>query len=161
MTPQLNRIFTRSLLGAMLVFFLLPFTTLTCGGAKLVTMNGVQLATGTTLSTKEPLSARARVETIKPEPLATLAIVAALAALSLTFIRGKVGRLGSAIAAAFCAITLLAMKMKVDQDTLKQGQGVVGVQWEFGFWMALLAALAGALLAFIGLKSPGETRAER
>ena len=39
MTPQLNRIFTRSLLGAVLVFFLLPFTTLTCGGAKLVTMH--------------------------------------------------------------------------------------------------------------------------
>jgi len=75
MTPQLNRIFTRSLLGAVLVLFLLPFTTLTCGGAKLVTMNGVQ--------------------------------------------------------------------------------------WEFGFWMALLAALAGAVVAFIGLKAPGETNAER
>ena len=161
MTPQLNRIFTRSLLGAVLVLFLLPFTTLTCGGAKLVTMNGVQLATGTTISTKEPLSARAKVETIKPEPLATVAILAALAGLGLAFIKGKGGRLGSAIAAAFCAITLLAMKMKVDQDTLKQGQGVVGVQWEFGFWMALVAALAGAVLAFIGLNAPGETNAER
>ena len=55
----------------------------------------------------------------------------------------------------------MIMKMKVDQDTLKQGQGMVGVQWEFGFWMALVAALAGAVLAFIGLKAPGETRAER
>ncbi len=61
MAPQLNRIFTRSLLGAVLVLFLLPFTPLTCGGAKLVTMNGVQLATGTTVSTKEPLSSRAQV----------------------------------------------------------------------------------------------------
>jgi len=159
MTPQLNRTFTRSLLGAVLALFLLPFTTLTCGGAKLATLNGVQLATGTALSTRDTLSARAKVETIKPEPLATVAILAALAALGLAFARDRKGRLGSGVAAAFCAITLLAMKMKVDQDTLKQGQGVVGVQWEFGFWMALLAALAGAVLAFIGLKMPDDNQA--
>ncbi len=87
-----------------------------------------------------------------------MAILVALAALGLAFAKTRGGR-GSA--AALCAITLLAMKMKVDQDTLKQGQGMVGVQWEFAFWVALVAALAGAVLAFIGLKAPGETRAER
>ncbi len=159
MTPQSSRILTRSLLGAVLVFFLLPFTTLTCGGAKLATLNGIQLATGTTLSTRDSLSARAKVETIKPEPLTSVAIIAALAALDLAFLKNRGGRLGSGVAAAFCAITLLAMKMKVDQGTLTQGQGVVGVQWEFGFWMALLAALAGAVLTFSGLKAPDDTPA--
>lgn len=159
MTPQSSRILTRSLLGAVLVFFLLPFTTLTCGGAKLATLNGIQLATGTTLSTRDSPSARAKVETIKPEPLTSVAIIAALAALGLAFLKNRGGRLGSGVAAAFCAITLLAMKMKVDQDTLTQGQGVVGVQWEFGFWMALLAALAGAVLTFSGLKAPDDSRA--
>lgn len=149
MQPKLNRILTRSFLGAVIVFFLMPFSTLTCGGAKLITMNGVQLATGTTLSNKNPFTGAPKQGKIKPEPLAAAAGVAAVLALLIAFIGGNKGKIGAAVGSSSCALLLLLTKFKVDQNALEKGQGMVGVQWEFGFWLALLAAITAAVIAFI------------
>jgi hypothetical protein len=129
--------------------FLMPFTTLTCGGAKLITMNGVQLATGTTMESPDAFTGRKKIEKIKPEPLAGVAAVFAVLALALAFLGGKPGKVATAIAAAVCALSLFAMKLKVDQDAIRQGQGMLGVQWEFGFWLAILASIAVIALSFI------------
>ena len=149
MTPMSNRIFTRSLLGALLVMFLMPFTTLTCGGVKLITLNGVQLATGTTVARNDPFSGQSKEEHIKPEPLAAIAVIIAVVALGLAFLVGNGWKLTSAIASSACALSLLVMKLKIDQDAITQGQGLLSVQWEFGFWIALLTSAGAAVLSFI------------
>lgn len=149
MTPKSTTLFTRSLLGAVLVFFLMPFMTLTCGGAKLITMNGVQLATGTTLESKQPFSGTSKKEQIKPEPLAAIAAIVAIATLGLAFVGGQFGKISSRIGAGACALSLLAMKFKVEDNLLKEGKGVVGLQWEFGFWLALLASIAVVVISFL------------
>jgi hypothetical protein len=154
MPPRTNRIFTRSLLGIVLVMFLLPFSTVTCSGAKLITMNGVQLVTGTTIENKDPFTGRIKTEKIKPEPLAAVAGIVAIIALGLAFVGGKVGKVITAVASAAGAVALLMLKAKVDQDAIRQGQGLMNVQWEFGFWLALLALIAAAVVSFIPDKAP-------
>lgn len=154
MTPKSNKLLIRGLLGAVLVFFLMPFLTLTCGGGgKLITMSGTQLVTGASLDSKDGYSSSRRSKKIKSEPLAAVAVLAAIAALALAFLRGKAGHLPARIGAAVCALSLLAMKLKVDADVLKQGEGVVTIQWEFGFWLALLAAIGAAVVSFIPNRS--------
>ena len=150
MPPRSKRLFTRSLLGAVLVFFLMPFLTLTCGGQPLITLNGVNLATGRTLESKNPFSGDVQKREIQPEPMVALAALAAVAALVLAFL-AEAGstRTGSMVASGLCALFLLATKFKVDGDVMKQGEGMVQAQWELGFWLALLAAIAATALYFI------------
>lgn len=150
MPPRSKRFLTRSLLGAVLVFFLMPFLTLTCGGQPLITMNGVNLATGRTLESKNPFSGNVQRREIQPEPMVALAALAAVAALVLAFLaEGGSIRTGSMVASGLCALFLLATKFKVDGDVVKQGEGMVQAQWEFGFWLALIAAIAATVLYFI------------
>lgn len=155
MTPQSKRLLTRGLLASILVFFLMPFATVSCGGAKLLTMNGVQMATGTTMTSPSPLGGRPQERKIAPEPLAMVAAVIALLALGLAFTKGQVGLLGAKVGATACAVALLALKFKVDSDAVHQGQGLLLLQWEFGFWLALLAAIGAAVVAFLTTKELG------
>ena len=149
MTPKSSRIATRSLLGAVIVLFLMPFTTLTCGGAKLITMNGVQLATGATISSQDPVSGRVKNEKIKPEPLAAIAAISTIIALGLAFVGGKVGKISTPVLSGLSALMLLLMKFKVDQNVITQGQEMIAIQWEFGFWLALLASIAVTVISCI------------
>lgn len=155
MPPSSKRRLTRSLLGAVLVFFLMPFLTLTCGGQSLITMNGVNLATGRTLESKNPFSGDVQKREIQPEPMVALAALAAVAALGLAFLsKAGSGRTGSMVASGLCVLLLLATKFKVDSDVMKQGEGMVQAQWEVGYWLALLAALAATVLYFIPDPAP-------
>jgi hypothetical protein len=150
MPVNTKRFLSRGLLIAVLVFFLMPFLTLSCGGAKLVSMSGVNMVVGTTLTSKDPFTDRVKKQEIKPEPMVALALAAAVVAFGIGFFAGKgKGPLGSMVASGACALLLLLAKFKVDADVVKQGQGVVTAEWEMGFWLALLASLALVGLYFL------------
>ena len=141
---------TRGLLGTVLVMFLLPFLTLTCQGSKLITMSGMDLVTGTTIEAKDPFTGRSKTpERTKPEPLAGLAVVAAVAALGLSFMAGRTGRTFAGIGAIVSALALLAMKLKVEDNLAERGKGMFALQWEVGFWLSLLVGIAAAVVAFL------------
>lgn len=153
MPTKRNPILARGLLGAVLLCFLMPFLTLTCGGGKLITMNGINMATGTSISSKDPWSGRVKTEKIQPEILVAVAGLAAIAALGLAFASGRSGQLASMLASSACAASLLLTKFKVEGDVVKQGQGVVGAQWEVGFWLALLGSISAAVVLFMNLRA--------
>ncbi len=156
MNPSSNRLLLRILLGGLLVLFLMPFSTLSCGGAKIVTLSGFQMATGTSVSMKSPVTDELKQEVIKPEPLTALAGIAAIAAFGLALLKGKAGRLGLRAASLVCGACLLITKLKVEQDIVKQGHGMLTVQWEIGYWLALLAAIAALGVSFLSAKSGSE-----
>jgi hypothetical protein len=149
MSLNMHRIALRSVLGLMLLFFFLPFVSLSCGNKKLTTLNGLQMAMGTTWEEKGPLGLSLKQDTTPPEPLAIMVGVAALAAVALALVKGKRKKAGAGIASAVCVVLLLIMKAKVEREILAQTHNAVAVQWEFGFWLMLLAALAGAFVAFL------------
>jgi hypothetical protein len=122
--------------------FLLPFVTISCNGKKLSSFSGVQLATGTTIEQPQmfgpPQKKRAN-----PEPAATVAAICALLALGLSFLGARMA-LGTAIGGAMGTVSLLLMKAQLDDRIAKQGQGMLQVDYETGFALALALLMGGA-----------------
>jgi len=160
MNPNKKTMFTRGLLGAVLVFFLMPFMTLSCYGTKVITMSGVTMVVGDSIKSMDPLSGRRQVQKINPEPMAIVALAAAAVALGLAFVGGAAARKATVGVAGACALSLLVLMLKVNADVSKQGKEMLVVQWEIGFRLALLASLGAVVIHFLPAKEAVEATDE-
>jgi hypothetical protein len=136
--------FSPAIYGLALICFFLPFTHISCQGEKVATFTGVQLVTGTTIEQTEMFSEGKKAKKIAPEPLAILVLFSTIAGLGLSFLKGKESTLASAIAGGAGLIFLLLLKAKIDNEVLKEGEGVLRVEYGAGFWLILLLFLFAA-----------------
>lgn len=120
--------------GLAIFCFVLPFMTMSCPGGRFI-FTGIQMVTGTTVQD----------EKLGAEPLAILALLCAIAGLALSFGTRDVATGVTGVAGA---IALFLLKASVDSKTLEKGGGMVQVSFGFGFWLALLALVAGAALSY-------------
>lgn len=127
--------------GTFLCFFL-PFVTVSCHGMKIYTFTGQQLATGTTMSQPQ-MFGPPKTQKVEPNAFAAVAFLCSAAGVVLCLVGRKMLR-GVAAAASVGSISLLAMKVQLDQQIQKQGMGVAENKYQFGFFMALLLMMASA-----------------
>lgn len=115
--------------------FLLPFVTLSCPGEK-YTFNGIEASFGGTVEGKE----------LSGQPLFALALVALIVALATSFSEDRGVKLVSGGAGALAALFLLIGKGAVQERAVEEGGGMVRVSFDAGFWLALIASAAGAVI---------------
>jgi hypothetical protein len=120
--------------------FLLPFTTMSCPAGQF-TFSGLEMVTGTTVADQK----------LSGEPLAALALLCAVVGLLLCFVKrtDSAADLVAALLGAAGGVLLLLLQAKVENDALKEGNGLVHISFRFGFWLAILALAAGAFLSFM------------
>lgn len=142
-----------------LICFFLPFVSFSCQGQRIARFSGIQLVAGTTI--QEPqMFGPPRPHKVDAEPLATLAFLCVLVGLGLSFLKGKKGAIGSGVLGLFGVIFLSAMKSKVESDALRQGGGMVQVEFGLGFYLTaifLLAAIGTSVFALLqgkGIRLP-------
>ena len=143
----------------VLICFFLPFVTVSCGGEKMATLSGVQLITGTSVegsgSSEDVFGTKKETRKVDTEPLAIVALITTLAGLGLSFLKNRRSAIGPAIAGAATVIFLLLLKYKLDSDILTEGEGVLRMEYNFGFWLAFLfSIIAVALNLFLFMKRP-------
>jgi hypothetical protein len=126
---------------ASILCFLLPFITVSCGGQKIGSFSGLQLATGTTVDQPQ-MFGPAQKENVDAEPMATIAGLCALVGLGVSFLTKM--QLAPAITGAIGATSLFLMKTRLDEKIVKQGQGMLQVNYEVGYSLAVLLLIAGA-----------------
>lgn len=131
-----------AIFAASILCFLLPFVTISCGTQKVATFSGVQLATGTTVNQPQMFGPRQN-QKVDPNPAAAAAALCAVLALGLSFLGTRIA-LGPAISGAAGAVSLFLMKSRLDDQIVKQGQGMLQVNYETGFSLALLLLIGGA-----------------
>ena len=129
--------------GLILILFVMPFMTFSCGGMVNVPLSGTDLAFGTTLEMDN------KKQEISAEPLAGLALACAFFGLLVTM-RGAGSERPIAVVLGLAgAVFLLLLKSKIDKEILKEGRGIVSVAYEFPFWAALvLFGVASAATAY-------------
>ena len=128
---------------ATILCFLFPFITVSCGGHKIATLSGVQLATGTSVSQPQMFGPPQKKD-VAPEPLAAIVALCTIVGLALSFLPSSKMALGPAISGGVGALFLLLLKSKMDDQIVKQGQGMLQVNYEAGFTLSLLFLVAGA-----------------
>jgi len=123
--------------------FFFPFVTISCGGHKIASATGVQLATGTTIEVPQAFGP-SREQKVAQEPLAAVAGLCAVIGFGVSFAGGRAAIVPT-ISGVLGALSLLIMKSRIDGGIVKHGQGVLQANYEIGFFLALLLMIAGAM----------------
>ncbi len=140
--------FSPALFGVIIFCFLLPFVNITCGGQTVMSLTGFQLITGGELDQENMQNQQVGSQSIEAQPLAHLALLAAVLALAISFIRPFVCIIISALGGIF----LLLLKFSLDGDASLKGEGVVQLEYQFGYWFSFLLFILGAVLQWAMFK---------
>lgn len=126
--------------------FLLPFFNLSCSGQKVMNLTGFQIVTGTEYEQQNMFGGVGKTTKIKAEPLAILALLVAVVGLVIGFVKVKSRILLSVILSISGAVFLFLLKNKLDNDIISQSQGMIKIEYEFGYWFALLLFIVSAVI---------------
>ena len=77
-----------AIFAASILCFLLPFVTLSCGGQRITSFSGVQLAIGTSVDQPQ-IFGPPKKQNVDPDPTAAVAGICALLGLGLSFLATK------------------------------------------------------------------------
>lgn len=124
-----------------IVCFFLPFVNFTCEGMKYASLTGVQLVTGTTVKMPSSFGKGSESEKVNSEPLAVLVFLSCVIGLLLSLIKGMKSAIAPAIIAFVGLILLLLLKAKLDNEVLREGGGIVQLEYGTGFWLTFLLFL--------------------
>lgn len=127
---------------ASILCFFLPFLNVSCNGQKAASFTGVQLATGTSLEQPQMFGPPRR-QNVSPDPFTAFAGLCALIGLGLSLVGARVA-IVPAISGVAGAVSLLLMKSRMDDQVLKQGHGMLQVNYEIGYSLTLLLMVVGA-----------------
>jgi hypothetical protein len=151
--------------------FFLPFVNITCGGQSVMSLTGIQLITGaeykpqgmfdqkdlaedSAWQEKDKLSVEQR--NIDFQPMALLALLMAVIALALSFIRKKMTVVICMVVSVLGAVFLLLLKASLDSDTPSEAQLIIEIEYQFWYWFALLLFIAGAVLEWFNFRETDE-----
>ncbi len=137
--------FSLAIFGIVLVCFFLPFITVSCQGQKITTLTGIQLVTGTTIE-QPSMFGKKQVQKVSGEPLAALVFLCAAFGLGSSFIKGKKSAIAPAAAGGIGLISLLMLKLKLDNEILREGKGMLELEYGVGFWVVLILFLIAIVL---------------
>jgi len=121
-----------AILGFALICFILPWAEISCQGHKVATVNGFQLATGTTIEGQK----------VKGEALAVFTLLSAIVGLALCFIKDKGRTLGVIVSSGVGIATILLLKLKLDGDILREGRGIIQLSYGAGYYLILISFLS-------------------
>ncbi len=155
---------------AIIIFcFFLPFVNLTCSGQTVMSLTGIQLITGAEYKPQGMLGQQGMFEdqsgqsgqlasnqNVDSQPMALFALVIAVLGLALSFVRKKLMAIVCLVLSVLGAVCLLLLKASLDSDASMQGQGVVQIEYQFGYWFTFLLFIIGAVLQWFNFKEPSE-----
>jgi hypothetical protein len=127
-----------ALFGMVLILFLLPWISVSCGGQKVFTFSGTDLSIGKTIEIPNGFG-KVTKQTSR-DWKASLALLSGLAGLVVSFVIKK-ERLRSNIlmfASVFSGVMLFEMRNHLNSEILKQGGGIISIDFHFGFWAAMI-----------------------
>jgi hypothetical protein len=158
--------------------FLLPFVSVECSGQRILTMKGLDLVTGAEPEISEDfeeqfdlgdtgdtgdetavdpgdIETETGVESENdPNLWAIIALAAAIAGLILSLVlRLRSRLLGATITALIVFASLVILRFDISADT-DEAAGIVGVEYRFGYWIALLLALVLSIAHVMELRRP-------
>lgn len=153
--------FSPAIFGTALICFSLPFITFSCQGLKVETFTGIQLVTGVTLEKPVTVKQEKQVEKVDPEPRVVLAFFSAVAGFFLGFPKGRRSLIASAVSGITGLILLELFKFKLDNEVLREGKGILQLEYGIGFWLTFLLFLsAAALNGFLFFQSKGTVESD-
>jgi len=148
------------LFGLILLCFFLPFVNLSCSGQTIMSLSGFQLITGTEVKQPEMFGQNMmgqnnnldkKGEEVSSQPMALLAFIAALAALLISLMKKKTTALINIVISVLGVIFLFLLKFNIDGNAKlsMSGQGIITLDYQFGYWFSIVLFIGGAVLSWL------------
>lgn len=139
------------LLGLALLLFLLPWITVSCGGQKVFTFSGTDLSIGKTIQVPQGFGPPKKENT--REDNATIAFLAGITGLFAGFLikEDRSQRIASTVCGGIGGIFLYLLKNKLDGEIVAKGSGMMGVDYQSGFWLCMLIFFGVGILNILAL----------
>jgi hypothetical protein len=140
------------MMGFALILFLLPWISLSCGGQKVFTFSGTDMAIGKTLETPQAFGKQVKQTT--REWKATLALIAGIIGTIAGFAakEARVQQIVLTACSGIGGISLFLLRNKLNTDIFKEAGGMVTIDYHFGFWAAMLLFFSVSILNVLSLK---------
>lgn len=161
MISKLDMLFSTNF-GVIVILFLLPFVTVSCGGQVVnIPLTGLDLALGKNIEMKSPSlvdhdhpsefnsSQLSRSNDthrldLPPSPFAAISLGLAVFGMVIGFMNYLPARILAALSGLTGGVLLLVLKIKMDEEALKEGAGLFLLSYGFPFWFSLLLFLGTA-----------------
>ena len=138
-----------SLYLLILICFFLPFVSVSCQKQEVVTVTGLDLATGKSLPRENIFWSGERA--VPPQPLAVAALILTLAGAAAGLLKGKTGAFGGILLGLSGMITLFLLKNKMDSELVRYSKLFFAVKYEPWYWTALILFGLAALSNLVGM----------
>lgn len=143
--------FSPAFYGVIILLFFLPFVNLSCSGQTIMSLSGFQLITGADYKANsmfgETTNSEAKAdEKVDSQPLALFALLAAVIALALSFVKIRTMSLVNIVLSALGAIFLILLKINMDGDAKLSAQAVITLDYQFAYWLSIILFIAAAVV---------------
>jgi hypothetical protein len=138
-----------SLYLLILICFFLPFVSISCQKQEVVTVTGIDLATGKDLPDENILWSGER--RVPPQPWAVAALGLALTGAAVGLLRRTAGAFWGILSGLSGMIFLFLLKNKMDGELVKYSKLLFTVEYEPWYWTALILFGLAALSNFVGV----------
>ena len=148
--------FSPAFYGVIILLFFLPFVNLSCSGQTIMSLSGFQLITGAdykansmfgeTTTSETTTSETKADEKIDSQPLALFALLAAVIALALSFVKMRTMSLVNIVLSALGAIFLILLKINMDGDAKLSAQAVITLDYQFAYWLSIILFIGAAVV---------------
>lgn len=136
--------------------FLLPFMTISCNGTRLVSLSGVQLLTGTTIT---PLGG-GQATPVQPSPLVIAAFALGIVGIFTRRRNGSAVTPWLSIGATGAAAAALLFFQSASADQVRQqSMAAFALQMETGYWVAVVCYAGATLIGVVDWNTSREARA--
>ena len=143
--------FSPAFYGVVILLFFLPFVNLSCSGQTIMSLSGMQLITGSEYKAngmfEQNLDSNAKEnKEIKSQPLALFALLAAVIALAVSFIKKRFISLLNIVISICGVVFLLLLKFSLDSDAELNGQNIIQLEYQFAYWVSILLFISAAVV---------------
>jgi hypothetical protein len=143
--------FSPGFYGIIILLFFLPFVNLSCSGQTIMSLSGFQLITGADYKANSMFGETTTSETkadekIESQPLALFALLAAVIALAISFVKIRMMSLVNIVLSALGAIFLILLKINMDGDAKLSAQAVITLDYQFAYWLSIILFIAAAVI---------------
>jgi len=133
-----------------IIFFLMPWVSVSCAGQDIIQVSGLDMVTG---SYDVPAGEELGDMPSESEPFAIWALVAAAVGLIVSLFAWKIGYILRILSGLAGIGLLIALKTKISNDFTSQMSdemmGIVQVKYLIGYWLTLVAFAAAAIVSAI------------
>jgi hypothetical protein len=143
--------FSPGFYGIIILLFFLPFVNLSCSGQTIMSLSGFQLITGADYQPNSMFGENKEGEVkadekIDSQPLALFALLAAVIALAISFVKTRTMSLVNIVLSVLGAIFLILLKINMDGDSKLNGQAVITLDYQFAYWLSIILFIAAAFV---------------